>query len=160
MEIKQHKITHDPEMNIILGMSHFIKTVDDLAEIINTTNSNAKYGIAFCEASGPSLIRHEGNDEALTKKAVEIMQDIKAGHSFIILLKNCFPINVLSKIKMCDEVVRIFCASSNPLTVLTVDNGNGAGILGVIDGESPKGVESDDDKTKRREFLKKIKYKF
>lgn len=160
MEIREYEIPHDPEVNVILGMSHFIKTVDDIAEIINTTNPQAKYAVAFCEASGPALIRYEGNDQDLTKKAIDIMQNIKAGHSFIILLKNAYPINILTKIKLCDEVVRVFCASSNPLTVLIATNQRGSGIVGVIDGESPKGVENDDDKTKRREFLRKIKYKF
>lgn len=160
MEIKTYTLPHDPETNVILGMSHFIKTVDDLAEVINTTVPQGKYAVAFCEASGPALIRYEGNDEILIKKAIDIMQNIKAGHSFIILLKNCYPINVLTKIKLCDEVVRIFCASSNPLTVIMAENEQGRGILGVIDGTSPKGVESDEDKNKRRDFLKKIKYKF
>jgi uncharacterized protein len=160
MDIKKYKIQNDGSFNIILGMSHFIKTVDDLAEIINTTNPNAKYAIAFCEASGPTLIRHEGNESLLVEKSIEIMQNIKAGHSFVIVLKDCFPINILSKIKMCDEVVSIFCASANPLTVLTVESDDGAGIIGVVDGSSPKGVENDQDKKNRRDFLKKIKYKF
>jgi adenosine/AMP kinase len=160
MEIKSYFIENDGSFNLILGMSHFIKTVDDLAEIINTTVAKAKYGVAFCEASGPALIRFEGSDKELMDKAVDIMKNIKAGHSFCILLKDCFPINILSKIKMCDEVVNIFCASANPLTVLTVENDKGAGIIGVIDGVSPKGVENEKDKYMRREFLKKIKYKF
>ncbi len=160
MEIKSYTVENDGSFNLVLGMSHFIKTVDDLAEIINTTVPNAKYGIAFCEASGPALIRFEGNEKELTDKAVEIMKNIKAGHSFCITLKDCFPINILSKVKMCDEVVNIFCASSNTVTVLSVENEGGAGIIGVIDGVSPKGVENEKDKYMRREFLKKIKYKF
>jgi len=160
MEIKSYQIENDGTFNLILGMSHFIKTVDDLAEIISTTVPNAKFGLAFCEASGPCLIRHEGNDNQLKEKAVEIMKEIKAGHSFVILLKECYPINVLSKIKMCDEVVRIFCASANPVTVLSIDVNNGASIIGVVDGESPKGVEKEEDIKKRRDFLKMIKYKY
>jgi adenosine/AMP kinase len=160
MEIKKYSIANDGSFNLILGMSHFIKTVDDLAEIISTTVPNAKFGIAFCEASGPCLIRHEGNDKELVEQSIDILKNIKAGHSFIILLKDCYPINILSKVKMCDEVVRIFCASANPVTVLSIEENNGASILGVIDGESPKGVENNDDIIKRRDFLKMIKYKY
>lgn len=160
MEIKSYSISNDGSFNMILGMSHFIKTVDDLAEIISTTVPNAKFGVAFCEASGPCLIRYEGNDEHLVDKAVDIMKNIKAGHSFIVLLKDCYPINVLSKIKMCDEVVRIFCASSNPVAVLSIELNDGASIIGVVDGESPKGIEKNQDIIKRREFLKMIRYKY
>jgi uncharacterized protein len=160
MEIKNFLISNDGSFNMILGMSHFIKTVDDLAEIISTTVPNAKFGIAFCEASGPCLIRYEGNDKSLSDKAVAILKNIKAGHSFVILLKDCYPINVLSKIKMCDEVVRIFCASSNPVTVLSIEVNDGASIIGVVDGSSPKGVENQEDIVKRRDFLKMIKYKY
>ncbi|MCK4797029.1 MAG: adenosine-specific kinase [Spirochaetes bacterium] len=160
MEIKTYSIPNDGSFNLILGMSHFIKTVDDLAEIINTMASNAKYGIAFCEASGEALIRHEGNDKELIEKAIVIMQNIKAGHIFAIVLKDCFPINILSKIKMCDEVVRIFSASANPTSVLTIETAGGAAVIGVVDGISPRGVENDEDKKVRRDFLKKIGYKF
>ena len=160
MEIKKYSIANDGSFNLILGMAHFIKTVDDLAEIISTTVPNAKFGVAFCEASGPCLIRYEGNDKELVDKGIDIMKNIKAGHSFVILLKDCYPINILSKVKMCDEVVRIFCASANPATILSVEENGGASIIGVIDGISSKGIESDDDKKKRREFLKMIKYKY
>jgi uncharacterized protein len=160
MEIKSYTIPNDGSINIILGTSHFIKTVDDLSEIIRTTVPNGKFCVAFCEASGPTLIRYEGNDNELVDKAIEIMKNIKAGHGFVIILKDCYPINVLSKIKMCDEVVRLYCASANPLTILTVESGNGAAIIGVIDGDSPKGVENDNDKIVRRDFLRKIGYKF
>lgn len=160
MDIKTYTISNDGSINIILGMSHFIKTVDDLSEIIVTTVPNARYGIAFCEASGPCLIRRNGNDKGLTDKAVEVMQNIKAGHSFVILLKECYPINILSKVKLCDEVVRIFCATANPVTVLSVEAGDGVSIIGVSDGSSPKGVEDEENTKKRREFLKNIGYKF
>ena len=160
MEIKKYSITNDGSFNLILGMSHFIKTVDDLAEIICTTVPNVKFSVAFCEASGPCLIRYEGNDKELVDKSIDIMKNIKAGHSFVILLKDCYPINILSKVKMCDEVVRIFCASANPVTVLSVEENNGASIIGVIDGVGPKGVENNDDIKKRRDFLKMIKYKY
>ncbi len=160
MEIKSYSISNDGSFNMILGMSHFIKTVDDLAEIISTTVPSAKFGVAFCEASGPCLIRYESNDKDLLDKAIDIMKNIKAGHSFVILLKDCYPINVLSKIKLCDEVVGIFCATSNPITVLSIEVNDGASIIGVVDGVSPKGVEKDQDIIKRREFLKMIKYKY
>jgi uncharacterized protein len=160
VEIKSYFFDNDGNVNIILGQSHFIKTVEDIAEIIVTTVPNAKYGVAFCEASGPALIRHEGNDHELVNKSIEMMQTIKAGHSFVVIIKNCYPINILSKIKSCDEVARIFCATANPLTVLTVEENNGAGIIGIIDGISPKGAEIDEDKKKRYEFLRKIGYKF
>lgn len=160
MEIKKYKIDNDGSINIILGMSHFIKTVDDLAEIIVTTVPGVKYGLAFNEASGPCLTRHEGNDKALREKAIDIMQNTKAGHCFAIVLKDCYPINLLSKIKMCDEVCRIFCATANPVTVLVVEDSDGAGVIGVVDGSSPKGIEKEEDINKRRDFLKMIGYKF
>jgi uncharacterized protein len=160
MNINSYKIENDGSINIILGQSHFIKTVEDLYEIIVTSVPGAKFGISFCEASGPALIRYEGNDTELVKRSIEIIKNIKAGHSFIILMKDCYPINILSKIKLCDEVVNIFCASANPITVLTVEENSGVGIIGVIDGISPKGVESAEDKIKRKDFLRKIGYKF
>lgn len=160
MNLKEYKIELGDEINIILGQSHFIKTVADLAEIISTTTIGARFAVAFNEASGPCLVRYEGNDDDLIKKAIEIMQNLKAGHSFVILLKNCYPINILSKVKMCDEVVKIFCASANPLTVLTYEANGGAAIVGVVDGNSPKGSEQTEDKIKRAEFLKKIGYKY
>lgn len=160
MDIKTYKIENNGSFNLILGISHFIKTVDDLAELVVTTVPGAKYGIAFNEASGPCLTRYEGNDKELKDKAIDIMQKVKAGHCFAIVMKDCYPINLLSKIKMCDEVCRIFCATANTLTVLTTEESGGAGIIGVIDGSSPKGVENEEDIKTRRDFLKKIGYKF
>lgn len=160
MDVKEYKINLGDDVNIILGQSHFIKTVSDLAEIISTTTVGAKFAVVFNEASGPCLVRYEGNDDDLIKKAVDIMLNLKAGHTFVILLKNCYPINILSKVKMCDEVVTIFCASANPLTVLTAETNGGAAVIGVVDGLSPKGVEQNEDKIKRSEFLKKIGYKY
>ena len=160
MEIRSFFYNNDSSINIILGQTHFIKSVSDLAEIIACTVPQVKFAVAFCEASGPCLIRYESNDKELEQKAIDFLNNIKAGHSFIIMLKNAYPINVLNKIKMCDEVCRIFCATANPITVLTVENDKGAGIIGVIDGESPKGVETEEDKVKRKEFLKKIGYKY
>lgn len=160
MEIKTHFFDLGGEINMIWGQSHFIKTVDDLAEILAVGIPNAKYAIAFNEASGEALIRYHGNDDKLEKKAVEMMKETAAGHTFVILLKDAFPIQVMAKVKNCDEVARIFCATANPVTILTAEANGGAGIIGVIDGISPKGVENDADKKARRELLKKFGYKF
>lgn len=160
MEIKTHYFDLGGEINMIWGQSHFIKTVDDLAEILAATIPHAKYAVAFNEASGEALIRYQSNDEELEKKAVEMMKETAAGHTFVILLKNAFPIQVMAKVKACDEVARIFCATANPVTILTAEANGGAGIIGVIDGVSPKGTENDSDKKARRELLKKFGYKF
>jgi len=145
--------------NVILGQTHFIKTAEDLYEIIATTVPQAKFGVAFTEASGPCLIRTEGNDEDLIKACIKTLESIGAGHVFCIYLRNAFPVNVLTAIKNCPEVCRIFCATANPLEVVVASTAQGKGILGVIDGFSPKGVETADDKKTRREFLRKIGYK-
>ena len=145
--------------NIILGQTHFIKTAEDLYEIIATTVPQAKFGIAFTEASGPCLIRTEGNDEELINSCVKTLQSIGAGHVFCIYLKNAFPVNVLTPIKNCPEVCHIFCATANPLEVVVAASSQAKGILGVIDGFSPKGVETPVDKTQRKEFLRRIGYK-
>ncbi|MCH5149142.1 MAG: adenosine-specific kinase [Spirochaetales bacterium] len=160
MEIKTHFFDLGGEINMIWGQSHFIKTVDDLAEIVAASIPQAKYAIAFNEASGEALVRYQSNDNELEKKAVEMMNETAAGHTFVILLKNAFPIQVMAKIKNCDEVARIFCATANPVTILTAEANGGAGIIGVIDGVSPKGTENDSDKKARRELLKKFGYKF
>jgi adenosine/AMP kinase len=145
--------------NIILGQTHFIKTAEDLYEIIATTVPQAKFGIAFTEASGPCLIRTEGNDEVLINSCIKTLQAIGAGHVFCIYLKNAFPINILNQIKTCPEVCRIFCATANPLEVVVASTAQGKGIMGIIDGSSPKGIETPEDKTKRKEFLRMIGYK-
>ncbi len=145
--------------NIIVGQTHFIKTVEDLAEIVITSVPGVKFGLAFSEASGPCLVRTEGNDEALVSDAVRAAQAVGAGHSFYLLLKNAFPINVLNQIKGCQEVCRIFCATANPLQVLVARNEQGGGIVGVIDGYPPKGVESEKDKAERKSMLRKFGYK-
>jgi len=146
--------------NIIVGQSHFIKTVEDLAEIVSGAVPGAKYGLAFCEASPPCLVRTEGNEPALVADAVRCAQAVAAGHAFFLVLKNAFPINVLTQIKACPEVCRIFCATANPVQVLVAGTEQGKGILGVIDGSSPKGVEGDEDKADRRAMLRKFGYKF
>jgi hypothetical protein len=153
-------VTWQDGANIVIGQSHFIKTVEDLAEIMASTVPGAKYGLAFCEASGPCLVRTEGNDPALIADAVRAAQAVAAGHTFFLVLANAFPINVLSQIKACPEVCRIFCATGNALQVLVAGTEQGKGIMGVIDGSSPKGVEGDADKADRRAMLRRFGYKF
>jgi uncharacterized protein len=146
--------------NIVVGQSHFIKTVEDVAEIVTATVPGAKYGLAFCEASGPCLVRTEGNNPALVADAVRCAQAVGAGHTFYLVLKNAFPINILTQVKACPEVCRIFCATANPVQVIVAATPQGKGIMGVIDGSSPKGVEGDADKADRRSMLRKFGYKF
>jgi len=146
-------------VNIIFGMSHFIKTVEDLYETLVTSSSSIKFGIAFCEASAKRLIRTDGNDPGLIEAAAQAADDVGAGHTFFVFLEDAFPINVLQRVKAVDEVCRIFCATANPLQVLIVETLQGRGVMGVIDGESPVGVESDEDKEERRAFLRTIGYK-
>jgi adenosine/AMP kinase len=159
MELKTVKIDIPDGCNIILGQTHFIKTAEDIYEIIVTAVPQAKFGIAFTEASGPCLIRKEGNAQELIDVCVKSLEEIGAGHVFCIILKDAFPINVLNAVKNCQEVCNIYCATANPMEVIIAETGQGRGILGVIDGFSPKGVEAEADKTKRKEFLRKIGYK-
>ena len=159
MELKVTKMEIPEGCNIIIGQTHFIKTAEDLYEVIATTVPQAKFGIAFTEASGPCLIRTEGNDDELVSLCTKNLQELGAGHVFCILLKNAFPINVLNQIKNCPEVCRIFCATANALEVVVAETSQGKGILGVIDGFSPKGVEGAEDRVYRKEFLRKIGYK-
>jgi uncharacterized protein len=146
--------------NIIVGQSHFIKTVEDVAEILHTSVPGVKYGLAFCEASGPCLIRTEGNDPKLLADAVGCAKAVAAGHTFFLVLQGAYPINVLNQIKACQEVCRIFCATANPVQVMVGSTAQGGGILGVIDGSSPRGVEADADKADRKAMLRKFGYKF
>lgn len=159
MEIKNIRLSVPDDSNIIVGQSHFIKTVEDLYETITTGCPHCRFGIAFCEASGPCLIRVEGNDEDLKRVAAENAMTMGAGHTFVIMLKDAFPINVLNAIKNCPEVCRVYCATANPLEVVLAESGQGRGVLGVIDGFSPKGVETEVDAKTRRDFLRKIGYK-
>ena len=159
MDLSLVPVTIPEGCNVIIGQTHFIKTAEDLYEILIGTVPGAKFGVAFTEASGPCLIRTEGNDEVLTKACVTALQAIGAGHVFCIYLKNAFPINVLNQIKSCPEVCRIFCATANPLQVVVAASPQGKGILGVIDGSSPLGVETDNDRAARKAFLRKIGYK-
>jgi len=159
MELKNIRLSVPESSNIIVGQTHFIKTIEDLYEVITTGCPHAKFGIAFCEASGPCLIRVEGNEEDLKRVAAENAMSMGAGHSFVILLRDAFPINVLNAIKACSEVCHVFCATANPLEVVVAETGQGRGVLGVIDGFSPKGVETESDVKARKEFLRKIGYK-
>jgi uncharacterized protein len=159
MEIKNVRLSFPENCNIIVGQSHFIKTVEDLYEAITTGCAHCKFGIAFCEASGPCLIRVEGNDEELKRISAENAAILGAGHAFVILLKEAFPINVLNAIKACSEVCHVFCATANPLEAIVAETDQGRGILGVIDGFSPKGIENEGDAKARREFLRNIGYK-
>ena len=159
MELKTVAMEIPDEVNIIIGQSHFIKTVEDLYEIVVTSVPQARFGIAFCEASGPCLIRSEGNDEALKETAVRNAHALAAGHSFVLLLKNAFPINVSTAIKQCPEVCSLYCATANPVEVVVAETAQGRGILGVIDGFKPKGRESAKDIDTRRDFLRTIGYK-
>jgi len=161
MDLEMHdvKIDYPAGCNIIIGQAHFIKTAEDLYEIIATTVPQTHFGIAFAEASGPCLIRTEGNDEELVNGCVTALKAIGAGHVFCILLRDAYPINVLNQIKNCPEVCRIFCATANPLQVIVASTLQGWGILGVIDGLPPKGVENDEERQERRELLRRIGYK-
>jgi uncharacterized protein len=159
MDLKTVRVQIPEGTNIILGQTHFIKTAEDLYEILAGSSPHIKFGVAFTEASGPCLIRYEGNDPALTQAIVTILESIGAGHVFGILIREAFPINVLNSIKMCQEVCRIYCATANPLEVVVAESEQGRGIMGVIDGSSPKGVEQDADKAARKALLRNFGYK-
>ncbi len=159
MELHTVKIEIPEGANIIIGQTHFIKTIEDLYEIMVGAVPNMKFGIAFCEASGPCLIRKEGNDSDLTEVAVKNASSIAAGHTFVILMKDAFPINVLNAVKNCQEVCSIFCATANPVEVVVAETELGRGIMGVIDGFAPKGVENEDDIKARKSLLRKFGYK-
>ena len=159
MELKSVKLDIPEGANIILGQTHFIKTVEDLYEIMVGISAQVKFGIAFCEASGPCLIRVAGNDDGLQGVAVKNAEAIAAGHTFIIVMQQAFPINFLNAIKQCSEVCNIYCATANPVEVIVAETEQGRGILGVVDGFSPKGVETPDDVKKRKDFLRQIGYK-
>jgi adenosine/AMP kinase len=159
MDLFSVKIDILEDTNIIIGQTHFIKSVEDLYEAVVNTSAHIQFGIAFNEASGVCLVRKDGNNEALMKHAVDAAQKIGAGHVFVIFLKEGFPINVLPSIRATREVVHLFCATANPVEVIVAETGQGRGVLGVIDGYSPKGVESDEDVNARKELLRKFGYK-
>jgi len=152
-------IEHSEEVNLILGQAHFIKTVEDLHETLVQASSAIRFGLAFCEASGPRLIRRSGNDEPLVRLAVQSMRAIGAGHTFIVFMRDAYPVSVLNAIKMVPEVCRIFCATANPLQVVVGATERGRGVLGVIDGEPPLDEETEADVKSRKELLRNIGYK-
>jgi len=159
LEFKTVKIDPPKDCNVILGTAHFIKTVEDLYEALVNAVPNVKFGIGFCESSGPCLVRHEGNDDELRRSASEKAFEIACGHSFLIYLKGAYPINVLDKVKKVPEVCTIFAATSNPLEIIIAETAQGKGIVGVVDGLKSKGIETDENIKGRREFLRKIGYK-
>ena len=159
MEMKTIKIDIPEGLNIIIGQSHFIKTVEDMYEILTGSSPQLKFGVAFSEASGPCLVRYEGNDEALAKLACDASMSLSCGHTFVAFLKDGFPINVLNAVKACQEVCHIICATANPLEVIVAEGEAGNGILGVIDGFRPKGIETEEDKKGRKEMLRRFGYK-
>jgi adenosine/AMP kinase len=145
--------------NLIIGQSHFIKTVEDLYEAIVQTNPSIRFGLAFCEASGPSLVRWTGNDEALVELAASHAMKLSCGHCFLIFLEGGFPVSILNAVKNVPEVCHIFCATANPVDVIVAETDQGRGILGVVDGFKSKGIETEKDITARKELLRKIGYK-
>jgi hypothetical protein len=159
MELRAVGIENPDELNFVLGQSHFIKTVEDLYELLAGSAPGAKFGLAFCEASGPCLVRRAGNDAALEALAVKNALALGCGHSFIIFLREVFPLNFLPALGNVPEVCTVFCATANPVTVIVAENETGRGILGVIDGEKPRGVESETDIADRRAFLRRIGYR-
>ena len=159
MEIKTVALEIPEGANIIIGQTHFIKTAEDLYEVMVNAVPGIKFGVAFCEASGPCLVRAEGNDSALKEIAIRNAANIAAGHTFVVLIKEAFPVNVLNSIKTCPEVCSVFCATANPVQVIVAETEQGIGIMGVIDGYSPKGVETEKDVQNRKQFLRNIGYK-
>jgi adenosine/AMP kinase len=159
MELLSVRIDKPEELNFILGQSHFIKTVEDLYEVLVGTSPHLKFGIAFCESSGPRLVRQAGNDAELVGLATRNAVNIGAGHSFVVFLREGFPVNVLNQVKQVPEVCQIYCATANPAEVLVAETEQGRGIVGVVDGGSPLGVETDVDVVARKDLLRKIGYK-
>ena len=159
MELKTVKVEKPDDTNFILGQSHFIKTVEDIHEAVVQTNPQMKFGVGFCESSGPALVRSTGNDQKLIDLAKRNALNLSAGHTFIIFMENGFPVNILNSIKNLPEVCTIYCATANPVEVIIADTEQGRGILGVIDGMKSKGIESENDVRARKEFLRRIGYK-
>ncbi|MDA8203943.1 MAG: adenosine-specific kinase [Chloroflexi bacterium] len=159
MDLSLVTVRKPEDLNMILGQSHFIKTVEDLHETLAQAGGHLRFGIAFCESSGPRLVRRSGNDPELVGLAVENAQAIGAGHSFIVFLAGGFPVSVLNAVKSVPEVCRIFCATANPVEVVVAETTLGRGILGVIDGGTPLGVETENDVTDRKAFLRTVGYK-
>jgi uncharacterized protein len=159
MELLSVRMEIPDGANLILGQSHFIKTAEDLYEVVVNTVPGAKFAVAFNEASGPCLVRVESNDEELRRAAIANAQAIGVGHAFLLLVRQAYPINLLSRVRDCFEVCSIFCATANPVEVILARTEQGCGVLGVVDGASPKGVESPEDAKNRRDFVRRIGYK-
>ena len=159
MDVLTIPVEKPEDLNVIIGQSHFIKTVEDLHEVLAGSSPHLKFGLAFCEASGPRLVRKSGNDAELVELAAKNALAIGAGHAFVVFLRDGFPVNVLNQVKQVPEVCRIFCATSNPLEVLVARTQSGRGILGVVDGAPPLGVEREQDVADRKALLRKIGYK-
>jgi adenosine/AMP kinase len=159
MELKTVTIEKPADVNCILGQSHFIKTVEDIHEALVTAVPKIKFGLAFCESSGPALVRWSGTDSEMIELAKKNALALSAGHSFIIFLKDCYPINVLNVVKNVPEICHIYCATANPVEVVLAETAQGRGILGVIDGVKSKGIEGEKEIAERKEFLRKIGYK-
>ncbi len=159
LELDLVPIDNPDGLNLILGQAHFIKTVEDVVEALVGSIPGIRFGLAFCEASGPALVRHAGTDEELERMAIRNAEAIGAGHAFLVFLKDAFPINVLPAIRSVPEVCGIFCATANPVEVIVAVSEQGRGVLGVIDGASPAGVESGEDVAQRQAFLRQIGYK-
>jgi uncharacterized protein len=159
MELKVIALRKPEDVNLILGQSHFIKTVEDIHEALVGSVPGIKFGLAFCEASGPALVRWSGTDDELTKLAADIMLELGAGHAFLVLLGNAFPINVLPAIQRVPEVCRIYCASANPVEVIIAETEQGRGVLGVVDGVSSKGIEMEADVAERQALIRRFGYK-
>jgi uncharacterized protein len=159
MEVQEVELAVPEGHQLIIGQSHFIKSVEDIYEALATSVPGLKFGVAFCEASGKALVRTDGSDPVATSMATEFALKVGAGHCFVVVLAGAFPINVLPKLRAVDEMVTMFCATSNPVQVIVAVTGEGRGVLGVVDGISPKGVEDESEKSERRGFLRKIGYK-
>ncbi|VVB85142.1 Adenosine specific kinase [uncultured archaeon] len=159
MELITVKIDAPADTNLVLGQTHFIKSAEDLYEALISSAPGIKFGLAFCEASGKCLVRSEGNDEELKKAAQDNALALGCGHSFLVFMRNAYPINVLNAIKNLQEVCSIYCATANPVEVIIAQTEQGRGILGVVDGESPKGIEGAKDVQDRKAFLRTIGYK-
>ncbi|HET9609082.1 MAG TPA: adenosine-specific kinase [Acidimicrobiales bacterium] len=159
MELHVVPVDKPDDMNVIIGQAHFIKTVDDIHEALAGVSAALRFGIAFCEASGPCLVRRSGNDEALVELATTNALAIAAGHSFVVFLREGYPVNVLNQLQQVPEVCGIFCATANPVEIVVAESDLGRGIVGVIDGRPPAGVESEADVAERRQLLRTIGYK-
>lgn len=158
MELRTVSIEKPEDVNVVLGQSHFIKTVDDVYEALASSSPGLRFGLAFCEASGPCLVRRAGNDEELVELAVRNALALGAGHALLVFLREGYPINVLNALKLVPEICRIYCATANPLEVVIAETAQGRAILGVVDGRSPKGVETEDDVAARKDLLRRLGY--